>query len=256
MERMSGRFSNKLKNIFKILIFVLTVTLLGCQVELFSSLSEQEANEMIAILLKNGLDADKLPGKKGTAKIMVEKSDMAQAISLLKNHGFPKEKFSDLGSVFTKEGLISSPLEERARYIYAVSQELSETLTNLDGVLTARVHVVLPELDSTGDMTNPSSASVFIKYAEGFNIEGAIPQIKLLVNNSIEGLDYDKISVALFPTAKTATDEGEGLVNVLSMKMSPDSATTFYMLVGFIFILLAGLLGTGGYMLWKRKSNG
>ncbi len=240
--------------LIKLCILIMTLQLItACQVELFSTLSEQEANEMVAILLKNGIDADKLPGKKGTATIMINKSDMAEAIPLLKDHGYPKEQFSDLGSIFTKEGLISSPLEERARYIYAVSQELSETLSNLDGVLTARVHIVLPELDSTGEMTNPSSSSVFIKYTEGLDVQGIVPQIKLLVNNSVEGLDYDKISVTLFPSRKTTPDDSARMVSVLSMKMSPDSAKKLYLILGLVAVVLLVGVGGAGYIAMKPK---
>lgn len=233
----------------------------GCQVELFSAVSEQEANEMVAVLLNNGLDVDKVSGKKGTAQLFVAKADMAQAISLLKDHGYPKENFNSLGSVFTKEGLISSPLEERARYIYAVSQELSETLTNLDGVLKARVHVVLPEVDSTGEMTNPSSASVFIKYTEDNDLDGIIPQIKLLVNNSIEGLDYNRISVTLFPSKRVARNT-DGMNTVMGIPMSSASAQRFYFVlavcVGLIIIIGVGvvfyMVRSGKLILNRRNS--
>ena len=76
----------------------------------------------------------------------------------------PKVARATLGDTFRKEGVISTPLEERARYIYALSQELEATLSNIDGVIVARVHVVLPERVAPGEPVQPASASVFIKH--------------------------------------------------------------------------------------------
>lgn len=235
------------QKIARIILAFVFLLLAGCKAELFSQLSENEANEMIALLLKNDVDAEKVIGKKGASAIWVDKSEIAQAVQLLKENGYPKEKFSNLGTVFTKEGLISSPLEERARYIYAVSQELSETFSNLDGVLAARVHVVLPEADKTGETRNPSSASVFIKYAEGANLQAYVPQIKLLVNNSIEGLDYEKISVVLIPAQRHV----EASASFQQSMVNSDRKS--YLLIGVL--VLAGLLFTGvvAFFILKRK---
>lgn len=224
--------------------------LTACQTELFTFLEESEANEMMAILLENGIDANKVTGKKSLATITVEKSDMSFAIQLLKDHGFPRVQYDSLGTIFEKDGLISSPIEERARYVFAVSQELSETLSLLDGVISSRVHIVLPELDNTGDITSPSSASVFIKYQEGLNMDGIVPQIKLLVNNSIEGLDYGKISVVLFPSRTIKSADNPRMVKVLFFEMSAESAQTFYVFLSIIILLL--LVSAAGVIMMRK----
>ena len=44
-------------------------------------------------------------------------------------------------------GVDLEPEEDRVRYVYGLSQELSDTLEKMDGVLLARVHIVLPAKD-------------------------------------------------------------------------------------------------------------
>ena len=142
---------------------------------------------MLAILLDGGIQSEKLINKDKMVTLMVPSDDVSQAIKLLRGFGYPKEKYSSIGDIFPKDGLISSPTEERARYTYSMSQELSSTLSMIDGVITARVHVVLPqEQDSLSDVNYPSSASVFIKYTPELELAGFIPKVKTLVSNSIE----------------------------------------------------------------------
>ena len=89
---------------------------------------------------------------------------IGRAVRTLEAAGLPRVARATLGDTFRKEGVISTPLEERARYIYALSQELETTLSNIDGVIVARVHVVLPERVAPGEPVQPASASVFIKH--------------------------------------------------------------------------------------------
>lgn len=130
---------------------------------------------------------------------------ISQAVTLLKEQGYPREKVTSLGELFKKDGLVSSPLEERARFIFALSQSVQETLSQIDDVLVARVHVVLPENNPMGEEIKPSSASVSVKYNPAYRLEDMKSQIKLILEKSIEGLSYDKVSVVMvpaqFPTA-------------------------------------------------------
>lgn len=192
-----------------LLLLFATLTLFACKTELYSGLSEREANEMMAILIDNGIDTSKEVAKDKTGSLLVDESEFAEAVQLLTRNGLPRANFGNIGDIFKKEGLISSPMEERARFIYALGQELSETISQIDGVLQARVHVVVPENFSPLERTVPSSASVFIRHQPGASISKLSTQIKLLVTNSIEGLVYDKVSVALFPADDAAFGGGD-----------------------------------------------
>src|SRR5262245_5652185 len=112
--------------------------LAGCgKVPLFSELTEPEANEMMAVLLQRDVPCSKVAGKESRWILKVPQEDFSRSVELLKSHGYPKDKFSKLGDVFQKTGLVSSPTEERIRYMYALSQEIGETLMRIDGVMNA-----------------------------------------------------------------------------------------------------------------------
>src|SRR6516225_9127953 len=172
-------------------LIIASVALCACQSDLYTKLSEAEANEMVALLLRNGISASRAIAKDGTSVVRVEDGYFADAVSLLNEAGLPKPKFATMGDVFADTKLISSPTEERARFIYATSQELSKTLSEIDGVISARVHLVLPKNDPLREDYKPSSASVFIKHEAAVSVSPLLPQIKTLVANSIEGLTYD-----------------------------------------------------------------
>lgn len=181
-------------------VVALSLFLGGCKTELYGGLEESDANSMLAILLESNIDSEKIPNKKeGNYALNIDDSKIPQAIRLLREHGYPREKIMSMDQMFQKDGLISSPLEERVRFIYALSQSVQETLMQIDGVLIARVHVVLPENNPSQQEAKPSSASVFIKYHPAYDLESMKSEIKLIVEKSIEGLSYDKVSVVMVP---------------------------------------------------------
>ena len=123
---------------------VLLLALAGCKVALYSNLKEQEANEIVAALSNEGIGATKTKLEGANWQVEVEEDRLSQALDVLRVQGLPAERYVSMGEVFQKQGLVSTPSEERMRYIYAMSQELSQTLRNIDGVVDARVHVVIP----------------------------------------------------------------------------------------------------------------
>lgn len=228
------------------LVFLLCGLLAACKVQLYSGLNQRDANEMLAVLLQAGIDADTVAGKEDVS-LRVEQSQLDRAIGLLNARGLPRPKTSSLGDVFKQEGLISSPLEQRARFIYAMSEELSRTLSQLDGVVSARVHIVIPERRANEQTSAPPSAAIFIKYRDDYDLNGYVPQIKQLVANAVEGLNYDRVSVVLFPSSSRAE---------LAIKGKPaddfDRKTVLYLAGGGVLILLA-MAGVIAYLLLGRR---
>lgn len=188
------------KIIKTIALLLSTFFITSCQMELHNGLSESDVNSMLAIMLRNHIDAEKIKDKKGEFfALTVDDSKIPESVQLLTEHGYPKQKYKNIGDHFTKEGLVSSPTEERVRYIFALSQSVEETLTNIDGVIIARVHIVMPENNPYVELVKPSSASVFIKYHPNTNLSDIKSEIKLIVEKSIEGLTYDKVSIVMLP---------------------------------------------------------
>jgi type III secretion protein J len=196
-------------------VLLVTGTLAACTNNaLYSDLTEKQANEVQAALLMAQIEADKVPMAKGTGwSVQVSQGDIPRAMAVLSAAGLPHESLRTLADVFPKEGFISSPLEERARYIFALSQEVEQTLMQLDGVVDARVHIALPEASLLDEKPQSASASVVIIEQPGANLEQHETDIKAIVTDGIEGLrDINRVTVKFFtrkPTVTVATNSGD-----------------------------------------------
>ena len=179
------------------------ILLAGCdkEVTLHSQREERQANLVMAALLDGGISCHKTPGDEGTWNVMIPESRFAEAANLLERKGLPRRAYQGVAEVFKKTGMVSSPSEERIRFMDALAQDLSRTISGIDGVVDARVHVVLPENDPFAKNTLPSSAAVAIRSRWNADITDLVPSIKNLVKNSIEGLKYEKIAVTVFKDA-------------------------------------------------------
>jgi type III secretion protein J len=189
--------------------FCSVLLLAACgQADLYTGQSERHANEMVAVLKSAGIDATKQKvdgGQAGTSwTVTAPEGDFSRATRLLGAQGYPRASFDTLGSIFKKEGFVSSPFEERARLDYAMSQELEHTISIMDGVMENRVHVVQPARDPLSDVVRPASAGVVIRYRPGTSLEGQVGQIRALVVNSVEGLTPENVTVVLTPAQPLA----------------------------------------------------
>ena len=221
----------------------LLLTACGTQ-DLYAQLDEQQANEMVAVLRNAGLEADKEAREGANFAVVAPPSEFARAITVLRANGYPRDSFDSIGHVFKKDGFVSSPLEEHARLTHALSQEIANTLSHIDGVIVARVQLALPDKDPLADKPAPAAAAVFIKHRAGVDLSGSVGQIKALVVNSVEGLPYDNVTVALFP----AQDWPEATAAHASANAPMDVALELLAAVG-----ATGLLAGGGLWAWRRR---
>jgi type III secretion protein J len=182
--------------------FVLLLLCTGCsRIDLYTNLQEQQANEVAAVLIAAQIDADKQLSENKLWSVRIDKPDLPRAMDVLDTSGYPHKTTPTMAEVFKKDGFISSPLEERARFISATAQELSQTISRMNGVVDARVHLAMPERDPLTDTIVPASASVFVKYGQNikFDENGGLVNVKALVRDAVEGLAPERITVVAVP---------------------------------------------------------
>jgi type III secretion protein J len=186
------------------LVWCAALLLAGCgRIDLYTNLSEQQANEVAAVLLAAEIDADKRVSETKAWAVRIVKSDLPRAMDVLEGAGVPRTSAPTMAELFKKDGFISSPLEERARFISATAMELQQTIGRMNGVLDARVHLAMPERDPLTDAVVPPSASVFVRYAQDvkFAENGGVGNVKALVRDAVEGLAPERITVVATPSA-------------------------------------------------------
>lgn len=235
-----------------LLILTLAALLAGCKVEMYTGLSEEQANQMLSTLLRRGISAEKFSAGKNGYTLSVEDSQLVLALQVLKENSLPREAFKSMGDVFGGEGMITSSSEEQARMSYALSQELADTLSRIDGVLTARVHVVLGVNDPVNNIKVEPSASVFMRHTPDSPVVNLVPEIRELVASAVASLKYDNVSVMLVPVRESVTVP-EKLPSPSSL-FSPGAFTPALALQVLALALILAGLGGGVYALVRRAA--
>lgn len=232
-------------------------TLVGCgNAALFDQIPETDANEMLSVLGKAGIAAEKMQRSADGWRIAVASSDVSLALEILNSAGLPRERFRSIGELFPKEGLISTPVEEHMRTIYAVSQELSHTISDIDGVITARVHLNMPRRESALRAPQMPTASVFIKYRAEVNMQQNVLAIKDLVIGAVKGLDHANVAVSLFPwSPQTAAYTSTDYTQVFGIAVSPTSYSRLVWLVYLPWVLLSLAFAVALFIGWHALEN-
>ncbi|MES2831674.1 MAG: type III secretion inner membrane ring lipoprotein SctJ [Pseudomonadota bacterium] len=235
----------------RIAILIATAFLCACEQDLYSKQTEADVNEMVGALTEAGIAASKKTNDSGKTWIVaVDESEIGIAMQALKARGLPQQRYGNLGEIFKKDGLISTPTEERVRFIYGVTQELSQTLSQIDGVVVARVHVVLPNNDPLASVVKPASASVFVKHHAESNVTLLVPSVKNLVVSSVEGLKYENVNVTLVPTAAEKPSTGSALSAAAPRKSGQD------WLLPAIAAAVVAALGLALFLFWWFRLRG
>ena len=221
-------------------LLLLTFCLAACRAELYQGLPESTANELLAALLERGLAAEKVNRGKNGFAVTVNKEERLRALEILRDLGLPKPAYEGLGVVFRKQGMMSSPLEERARLSFALSQELAASCSRLDGVVEARVHVVLREKDQLTGAVTPASAAVMLRHTPDAPVDRYIAQIRSMVVQAVPDVEQDRVSVLTFPV----------MGDVIRPMAPPEEKAPAALWL--LLLLPAGLAAWGGARLFSR----
>lgn len=183
-------------------ILFISLAIAGCKSKLYSGLSERDANEIVMVLAEKGITSERSAEKDGGYTVTLDGESIGAASALLATRGLPRQKYDSFGSIFQNSQMVASSFEERARFMYALNQELAKSISQIPGVVDARVHVMLPESSPLDVSKKKPRASVFVYHNPQVNLSGQISVIKMQIVNAVEGLNYEDVSVALFPSAQ------------------------------------------------------
>ncbi|MBR4423133.1 MAG: type III secretion inner membrane ring lipoprotein SctJ [Mailhella sp.] len=246
------RVCPRLSRVFCALLLPAALLLAGCKSEIYQGLQESEANTMLSVLMRHGIKAEKASAKNGYS-ISIDDGNIVQALEILRQNSLPRDDFKSMGQVFSAQGMISSATEEQARLSFALAQELSDTFSRIDGVLTARVHVVLGHTDLGTGKTTPASAAVFLRHTPESQVTRLISNIRELASNSVPDLKQDNVSVMLVPVRETVSVPMPQSMNDADGGKSRQDL--ILVLGGLLGVSVIGLLAAVIMLLRGRKKN-
>ena len=218
----------------------------GCTTGVLHGLDEPAANEALSALERAGIGAEKLveEGMQGARfAIRVSQGDAARALDVLRVRGLPREGRHGFAEVYGQPSLIPSPSEERARYLEASAGEIERTLETAEGVVTARVHLVLEEPDPLSLEGKPKAAAraaVLIKAAQG-TMPLREADVQKLVAGSVPGLDPHAVAVVVTAAPESSEESLGPLASVGPLRVTPSSRAPLVTAVAAALILIGGL---------------
>lgn len=160
---------------------------------LYSGLNTQDEAEMVEALRQAGITFKQ--NSSGGA-IQVAAEDVHRARLQLASQGLPRSAGGGFETMREEQGIGVSQFLENARYQHALETELSRTISQLQPVRSARVHLAIPQRSAFVRNRQQPSASVLVALYPGRRLEdGQVDAVVHLVASSIPELQASKVSV-------------------------------------------------------------
>lgn len=265
-----------MKRTFFSLLFLIFLASCASDRSIVSHIDEKEANEIVVFLASKGISAQKVEAPSSGAagvgtqtqffNISVSESQMTEAMALLNQYGLPRRQGTNLLTLFAGGGLVASDKEETIRYQAGLAQELSNTIRKMDGILDADVQISFPQAETAPNQPKPKiTAAVYVKHQGIMEDPNSHVEIKIkrLMAGSVNGLDFENVSVisdrarladiVLDPSVQAIGPKSlqESYVKMWGMVLTKASLTRFRFIFFFFVLLLLGMSGLTGWLLYK-----
>ncbi len=160
---------------------------------LFSNVSDKEASEIVNALGSAGIPY-KLDNNSGAVTVPAEQVHAARL--KLAEQGLPKSSGFGLEIMEGGSSFSTSQFMENARYQHALETELARTISSLQPVQSARVHLAVPKSTVFLGKKQAPGASVLLQLYGGRSVTDAqVSAIVHLVASSIPELEAGKVTV-------------------------------------------------------------
>jgi flagellar M-ring protein FliF len=209
---------------------------------LYAGLSGEQGGRAIAELQKLNVP---YRISEGGRVILVPTGQLGQARLQLAARGVPKTD-GDAWGLLDNETLGVSPFIEQVHYVRGLEANLSHTVGELDGVLSAQVTLAMPK--RTGFLSDEPkpSASVLLRLASGARMSGAqVAGVVGLIASSVPGLDRDNVTVVDQDGKVLSAHSGNDIQEIPAQLAIVEQVNTRY--ARLIDDLLAPVVGTGNF---------
>ncbi|SHH79730.1 flagellar basal-body MS-ring/collar protein FliF [Cognatishimia maritima] len=187
---------------------------------LYKNLSPATATSVEATLANAGFDARM---SEDGQSVMVPANHLARARMVLAETGLPIEGDPGWELFDENSGLAMNTFMQRVNRLRAMEGELARSIQTLEGVQSARVHLVLPEREAfSRERPNPR-ASVIVRAVPGRAVSRKqASAIRNLVASSVAELELGRVTVlsASGEVILAEASEGDGQVTLQSTKSS------------------------------------
>jgi flagellar M-ring protein FliF len=161
---------------------------------LYSNLKPEESSSIVTYLEQNKVPYEL---RAGGTQIFVPDNKVDLTRVQLAGQGLPSSNSGVGFEIFDKnEALGTSQFVHNVNYMRAIEGELSRSISTLDPIAEARVHVVIPKRELFSRNMQPPTASVVVTMKHGKSLaKSEIQAIRHLVATAVPGLELNRITL-------------------------------------------------------------
>jgi type III secretion protein J len=228
----------------------------GCSVPIAANLDERDANLVADALNRSGIDALKEPdpGSEGHYRVMIARDEAASGIGVLREQDLPPRASPGVAEAVGKGSIVPSPMVEHAQYVAGIAGDLERTLSTVDGVFGARVHLsIAPPNPLSDKLPEKPTASVLLKH-RGSTPPVTEADVRRLVAGAVSSLRAEDVTVVMVSRPGAASIE-RSMSHFGPITVTRTSASWLKATFGVAVVLLLGLCAFVVH-LWLRLRRG
>ncbi|MEE4277798.1 MAG: flagellar basal-body MS-ring/collar protein FliF [Halieaceae bacterium] len=160
---------------------------------LYGAMAPEDTNQVISTLEASGIDYNL---DRRTGMVAVPAGDVHRARLSLASSGYPKGEGVGFESLYREQEIGLSSFMEQARFHRALEGELSRTISSMESVRGARVHLAMAKQSAFLRQREQPAASVMVSLYAGRTLDDRqLSGIIHLVASSVPNLDAEQVSV-------------------------------------------------------------
>ncbi|MES1199348.1 MAG: flagellar basal-body MS-ring/collar protein FliF [Pseudomonadota bacterium] len=208
---------------------------------LFADVDMREAGQITQKLEQANIPYE-LRGDGST--IFVARSRVLEARMMLSQDGLPSRGSVGYEIFDNPDALGQTQFQQNINRLRALEGELARTIASLDGISSARVHLVLPERQLFAQSTEQASASIVLQLKRDALTSGQVRAIRNLVASATPGLSSNRVTI-LDETGRLLAAASDGAGDAAGDGMDARQAAEEERIRHIVSDIVEGVVGPG-----------